>query len=69
MCCIYLSPYDEMERKPCMLQCGHTFCENCLNQIHQSSENENNKLCPCCRQQYEDFYVNYALVQSQEDHK
>lgn len=45
-CCICDEVYNSEERKPLLLQCGHSFCRSCLLQI-KNSINEN--LCPICR--------------------
>ena len=59
-CCVCFRPYDENYCRPCMLQCGHSFCVLCLNRIFY--DDEDNKICPTCRQKMEGFRMNYALI-------
>ena len=61
--------FNENERVPRNLQCGHTFCERCLLQL----QNSQNYSCPICRKQQIGFkaadlpknYIALDLVQKQ----
>ncbi len=63
--------FDEKERVPRNLQCGHTFCEKCLAQL-QSSQTFS---CPICRKQHAPFkasdlpknYIALELAQKQKE--
>jgi len=39
----------EMLTVPKMLQCGHTFCEMCLQGVYNASRQSSNLRCPNCR--------------------
>ena len=63
--------FDEKEKVPRNLQCGHTFCEKCLQQL-QATQMYN---CPICRKQQIGFkaldlpknYIALELIQKQTD--
>ena len=51
LCVICYEPFTN----PKMLQCGHTFCEHCLQRCHNASQEERwsrrgNLSCPTCRE-------------------
>jgi len=61
--------FDDKERTPRNLHCGHTFCEKCLIQLQNSSIFN----CPICRKQHMAFkatdlpknYLVLDLIQKQ----
>ena len=62
-CVICDIPYDESNRKPRMLKCGHSYCSFCLKELlkHQPI------LCPECRKtlrykSLEEIPTNYSLL-------
>jgi len=65
--------FDDKDRVPRNLSCGHTFCERCLTQL-QTGASYN---CPICRKQHQPFkaadlpknYIALELVQKQLDQK
>ncbi|KAF8822030.1 zinc finger, C3HC4 type (RING finger) domain-containing protein [Cardiosporidium cionae] len=46
-CCICLNEYNLTERRPKILQCGHTICQQCIAKIL----NLGLALCPWCRRE------------------
>ena len=44
-CPICYDPYNDKEKIPRILACGHTFCQNCLLDLRTS----NILTCPTCR--------------------
>ncbi|XP_030051235.1 RING finger protein 225 [Microcaecilia unicolor] len=48
-CVICFTQYDNVFKLPKVLQCGHTFCLECLARINVSSEEVNSVTCPICR--------------------
>lgn len=46
---------DDTYRPVILINCGHTFCEKCVN-VHQFTR------CPICKEQIKDSVVNYILV-------
>lgn len=44
-CPICYDPYNDKEKIPRILSCGHTFCQNCLLDLRTS----NILTCPTCR--------------------
>lgn len=44
-CPICYDPYNDKEKIPRILSCGHTFCQNCLMDLRTS----NILTCPTCR--------------------
>nr|XP_033772769.1 RING finger protein 225-like [Geotrypetes seraphini] len=48
-CIICFTQYDNVFKLPKVLQCGHTFCLECLARINISSEEVNSVTCPICR--------------------
>lgn len=45
LCELCFETYNAEERKPLVLNCGHTYCKECINKIMKS----NPKLCPTCK--------------------
>nr|DBA26354.1 TPA: hypothetical protein GDO54_010626 [Pyxicephalus adspersus] len=64
-CTICTEKYNETNRRPKLLHCGHTFCLTCLKKIFSSilllpSNSRNQQLkCPNCRQTTEMFDACY----------
>lgn len=48
-CSICFSQFNNIFRCPKMLQCGHTFCLECLARINVKSTNPEAVQCPLCR--------------------
>ncbi|MCO5566693.1 hypothetical protein L7F22_020371 [Adiantum nelumboides] len=48
-CSICQTTYNEEEKAPMMLQCGHTFCQECLSRMFAVST-DHLLVCPRCRQ-------------------
>lgn len=44
-CPVCFTPFDNTERRPRTLPCGHTFCTLCINEV----EKRNRVQCPTCR--------------------
>eukprot|EP00252_Welwitschia_mirabilis_P017854 TRINITY_DN3975_c0_g1_i1.p1 TRINITY_DN3975_c0_g1~~TRINITY_DN3975_c0_g1_i1.p1 ORF type:complete len:1637 (-),score=359.35 TRINITY_DN3975_c0_g1_i1:440-5350(-) len=68
LCTVCQITYNEEERVPMMLQCGHSFCKECLS--HMFSESVDDTLqCPRCRQlskvgnSVEGLRKNFAVLQ------
>lgn len=55
ICCLQYSSYKP-ERKPMLLECGHTFCSTCISGIQRK--------CPKCRQEFDSARCrpNYSLL-------
>ncbi|XP_029451623.1 tripartite motif-containing protein 2-like [Rhinatrema bivittatum] len=55
-CAICAERYDDRERRPKLLQCGHTFCKRCLGELSSSIIQQDKRgrdvtlQCPSCRQ-------------------
>jgi len=47
-CSVCQNRYDEEERVPLLLNCGHGFCKDCLSKMFSSSL-DNSLSCPRCR--------------------
>ncbi|KAK7314154.1 hypothetical protein VNO77_39366 [Canavalia gladiata] len=47
-CSVCQTRYDEEERVPLLLQCGHGFCRDCLSRMFSAST-ETTLTCPRCR--------------------
>ena len=45
------------QKEPRVLECGHTFCSNCISLLN------NNKLCPTCRRSFRTSSTNFFLLQ------
>lgn len=58
-CKIDLEIYDNNERKPLVINCGHSICEKCFKLL-------TDKKCPFCRAQIVSKSVNYSLIESIE---
>ncbi|KAI5068319.1 hypothetical protein GOP47_0016664 [Adiantum capillus-veneris] len=48
-CSICQTTYNDEEKAPMMLQCGHTFCKECLSRMFAVST-DHSLVCPRCRQ-------------------
>lgn len=46
MCDVCLDSFGPGDKTPCSIQCGHVFCEACLNNINRGS-------CPLCRTHFD----------------
>ncbi|KAJ8082660.1 hypothetical protein PM082_008516 [Marasmius tenuissimus] len=46
VCDVCLEPFDGDLKAPSAIECGHVFCESCLDKITRNS-------CPLCRQSYD----------------
>ena len=55
-CCICVSEYNESVKKPLILQCGHTICKSCLQDVALATETEQE--CPICRYNWSDKTIN-----------
>lgn len=51
-CQICAYPFDKELKVPRILQCGHTFCQDCLNELRQMAHGQSmmSIQCPNCRQ-------------------
>ena len=50
-CTVCMEQFDEEDRCPRLLACGHTFCHICLTQLLDSSAKDDALTCPKCRQE------------------
>lgn len=61
-CGVCLEEFDEKEKQPIMLECGHTLCKECVESIYNMT-----KHCPIDRQEFkrplEELKPNYALLE------
>jgi len=57
-CKICYELYDNQLRKPLILNCGHSFCSDCMDKLR----NAPNHLCPVCKEQITQKQSNYALL-------
>ena len=64
--------YDDKERIPRNITCGHTYCQDCLNKFfHEKKRIE----CPCCRLKLEisikpkDLSKNYVAADLAQKHR
>lgn len=60
-CGVCFTIFDDTQRRPRMLPCGHTFCSKCITKIIETM----NITCPSCRVQHEaisadQFPINYS---------
>ncbi len=63
ICYICLDTYSSFKR-PMILVCGHTFCEICLQNLFDTS---NEILCSFCKvitrlEKFEDMIINYSIM-------
>ena len=58
-CCICLETYDIYLHKPISINCGHTFCYDCLNTILTNKETS----CSKCRQPILVFNYNFSILE------
>jgi len=67
-CKLCENPFDAKKHIPKNLQCGHSFCEQCLikNQIYIMNDNNEKELmttCPkCFLKTYKKLPVSYAIL-------
>jgi hypothetical protein len=57
-CNICFEKFDRQLRKPININCGHTFCAHCLNNLKA----RNNHSCPSCRQEIKNEQPNYTVL-------
>ncbi|CAL4066044.1 unnamed protein product, partial [Meganyctiphanes norvegica] len=62
-CMVCFSIYDDKDRRPRFMPCGHTSCSKCL----EEAITKNSKMCPKCRRNYQasnvkDLPVNFSLM-------
>lgn len=60
-CKVCFTFYDKVKKMPKMLQCGHTFCDECLCEIMKASKYN----CPLCKKIIDKKFVpiiNYEIV-------
>ncbi|CAG9321661.1 unnamed protein product [Blepharisma stoltei] len=66
-CIICKEPYNQSNRAPIILTCGHTFCKSC---VHKMSQHSQYIRCPIDRKfesrDLSSLNMNYAIVQIQE---
>ena len=59
-CGICLDTFDAVDKKPVVLQCGHTVCKLCVVQMKSTASQ---KQCPFCKKpntaKVEDLPINY----------
>lgn len=48
-CTVCQTRYNEEDRCPLLLQCGHGFCKECLSRMFSSSSSDTSLSCPRCR--------------------
>jgi hypothetical protein len=48
-------PFDNESKVPCVLKCGHTYCQSCIRQLVS-------KTCPACRRVFSGYTTNFALL-------
>ena len=66
ICEICLEEYNDKERKPMLMECGHSICKICLKSI-LSSKNSNIKKCPFDKINFkrlniDNYSINYTLL-------
>ncbi|KAK3882087.1 hypothetical protein Pcinc_013519 [Petrolisthes cinctipes] len=64
VCCEY---YQDGNRAPVSIPCGHTFCRNCLRQVEWHQQTNDAFCCPTCRTPHPDLSIyklppNFALL-------
>lgn len=59
LCMICDEKYDEADKRPLVLMCGHTFCKNCLARFIQS---KGYIQCMTCRRKFKDIYQNVSQI-------
>ena len=61
-CGVCLEEFDENEKQPIMLECGHTLCKECVESIYDTRQQ-----CPIDREEFkrplEELKPNYALLE------
>ncbi|MFS7931674.1 putative protein kinase TKL-Pl-1 family transcription factor C2H2 family [Helianthus anomalus] len=48
-CTVCQTRYNEQDRVPLLLQCGHGFCKECLSRMFSSASSDTSLSCPRCR--------------------
>ena len=48
LCGLCYETYNANDRKPLVLNCGHTYCKQCISMVKKSNQN-NNCQCPTCK--------------------
>lgn len=56
-CPVCLSQYNDSERRPMSLRCGHTLCNECISCLTGAGQ----RRCPTCRECFTTSSPNYAL--------
>ena len=59
-CFICDEVFDEVNRKPLVLPCSHSFCQSCLEEMQKIQ-----KVCPVCRSDWSEHTVNSLIYVSQ----
>ncbi|KAL4587183.1 hypothetical protein LXL04_000050 [Taraxacum kok-saghyz] len=49
-CTVCQTRYNEEDRCPLLLECGHGFCKECLSRMFSSASSDTTLSCPRCRQ-------------------
>lgn len=62
-CQICLIPYEDPDRLPFGLSCGHTLCQSCLDGLKEKTANKPGVTCPFCNQENLTFFKNFALIE------
>ena len=62
-CSVCIQLYDGTSRKPRMMSCGHTYCEECLAKLY----NKPDIRCPTCRKRetrrnMRNLPLNYSII-------
>ena len=50
-CGVCMDQYDNCNKIPKELRCGHTFCEQCLIEVLGGNKKSSSIVCPNCRRQ------------------
>ena len=62
-CDICMIEWDTQIRIPRLLQCGHTFCQNCLlNLLSTATKNNSDFFCPNCMTKHKDISNNSNIL-------
>ncbi len=62
-CPICLVPYEDPDRLPFGLSCGHTLCESCLKDLKHKTADKPGVTCPFCNQENLTSFKNFALIE------
>ena len=65
-CKICYVNYDDRNRKPIVLPCGHTICQVCFGEMSQRAKTTKKITCPFDQKNYDSSKVstNYSLVEA-----